>query len=129
MAYDPAASDPLGTPNAAPNARTEPDIVEKAEATASELGRSAGKKAQRARTRAAAGLDSAAKTVHAGAERVADAGHSAGDALASGARYVREHDARDMVEDAMDIVRSHPGVALLGAAALGFLVGRAITRN
>lgn len=129
MAHDPTASDPRGTPDPAPSARMGQDALEKAEATASELGRSAEKKAQRARTRAAAGLDSAAKSMHAGADRVADAGHSAGDALASSARYVREHDARDMAEDAMDIVRRNPGVALLGAAALGFLVGRAITRN
>jgi hypothetical protein len=66
--------------------------------------------------------------VHAGVERAADAGHSAGDALASGAEYVREHDVRDMMEDVMHVVRSNPGVALLSAATLGYLVGRVITR-
>lgn len=128
MAYEPTASDPTGTQRPAASAGNRPDIVEEAAATASELGRSAERRTQRVRTRAAAGLDSAARSVHAGAERAADAGHSAGDALASGAEYVREHDVRDMMEDVMDVVRSNPGVALLSAAALGYLVGRVITR-
>ena len=42
----------------------------------------------------------------------------------AGADYLRENSARDMVDDAMDVVKNNPGVALLGAVALGFLVGR-----
>jgi ElaB/YqjD/DUF883 family membrane-anchored ribosome-binding protein len=99
-----------------------------AQAAASELGRKAARKAEQVRTRAAEGLESAAKSVHAGGERVASAAHSAADALSSSAHYVRENEMRDMLEDMLDVVRSNPGAALLGAAALGFLIGRAISR-
>jgi ElaB/YqjD/DUF883 family membrane-anchored ribosome-binding protein len=99
-----------------------------AQAAAAELGRKAARKAEQARSRAAEGLESAAKSVHAGGERVASAAHSAADALTSSAHYVREHEVRDMLDDVLEVVRSNPGAALLGAAALGFLIGRAMTR-
>lgn len=99
------------------------------EPTASAPGSSSAGKAERARRRAAAGLEGAAQSVHAGVERAAGAGHSAGNALSSGAQYLREHDAGAMMEDVMDVIRNNPGVAILGAAALGFLVGRLLTRD
>jgi ElaB/YqjD/DUF883 family membrane-anchored ribosome-binding protein len=100
-----------------------------AEATAAETGRSAQRKAERARATAAQGLDTAANAVNAGGARVASAARSAADALASSAHYVREHEARDMLDDAMEVVKSNPGPALLGAVALGFLIGRALSRD
>jgi hypothetical protein len=128
MAYesrgpDVKISDPTSTANNMPGATRD------AGQAAADLGRSAARKADRARTRAAAGLEHAAKYVHSGADRMASAGHGAGDALSSGARYVREHDARDIGHEVMAAVRRNPGVALLGAAALGFLVGRVVTRH
>lgn len=106
---------------------TGPDL--KTSDPASTMEGAAARTAEQARSRTAAGLESAAKSVHSGVDRMATAGHGAGDALASSARYVREHDARDMMDDAMNVVRNNPGIALLGAAALGFLIGRAVTRS
>lgn len=124
MAYESTGSSPGRTTPAG----EESSLGQSAESAASALGRSAANKADRARTRTAAGLESAAQSVHAGTEQVASAGHSAGDALSSSARYVRDTDVNGMMEDILDVVRNNPGIALLGAAALGFLVGRAITR-
>ena len=89
----------------------------------------AGDAAERLRTSAAHGLDSAADAVHAGGERVASAAHRAGDALASGAEYVRDNVVRDIVDDLAEVVRNHPGPALLCAAALGFVLGRSVYRH
>jgi len=47
----------------------------------------------------------------------------------SGAEYLRAHDVETMMGDLMDTVRRNPGLALLGAAALGLVLGRALSRN
>lgn len=78
--------------------------------------------------RAASALDEQAESLPGGA-RVSSAAHSAADALATSADYIREHDLSDMMEDLRDVVRNNPGPALLGAAALGFLIGRAFSRD
>jgi ElaB/YqjD/DUF883 family membrane-anchored ribosome-binding protein len=122
MVYESSSPDTLG-PN---DPLSSPGI--EAQAAASELGRKAARKAEQARSRAAEGLESAAKSVHAGGDRVASAAHSAADALSSSAQYVRAHEVRDMLDDMLEVVRSNPAAALLGAAALGFLIGRAMTR-
>jgi hypothetical protein len=62
-----------------------------------------------------------------GTEQARRASRATAKALSRGADYVRDHSARDMMEDAMDVVKNNPGVALLGAVALGFLVGRAVS--
>ena len=85
--------------------------------------------AERLRSSAANGLDSAADAVYSGGERMANAAHRAGDALASGAEYVRDHDVRDMIDDFAEVVRNNPGPALLCAAALGFVLGRSVYRH
>ncbi len=87
-------------------------------ARAAELGRRAGQKADELRAATADRLDGAAQAVH-----------NKADALASGADYVRDHDVREMMGDLLDVVRNHPGPALVGAATLGFLVGRALSRD
>lgn len=102
---------------------------------AQSVGRRAAERADDARRAAAGSMDSMANTLHQkadslpGGERVAGAAHSAADALASGAEYVRDHDVQDMMQDLLEVVRNNPGAALLGAVALGFLVGRAVSRD
>jgi ElaB/YqjD/DUF883 family membrane-anchored ribosome-binding protein len=110
------STDDMGTP---PRGKT----------TGEDLSRRASRKAEQIRTSAAEGLDSAASAMQTGGARVAGAAQRAGEALASGADYVRAHDARDMMDDLKEIIRSNPGPALLAAAALGFIVGRAVYRN
>lgn len=97
--------------------------------SATDLGRAARAKAEKVRASAARGLDSAADAIHAGGDRVASTAHRAGDALASGAKYTRANDAGDMAGDLMDLMRNNPGPTLLCAAALGFLLGRAVYRH
>jgi ElaB/YqjD/DUF883 family membrane-anchored ribosome-binding protein len=105
------------------------EAASEAEAVVSDLGHEATRRAEHMRTSAAEGLDSAASAVHAGGEQVANAARRAGDALAAGAEYVRGNEVADMLDDLVDVVRNHPAPALLCAAALGFVLGRAVSRS
>ena len=51
------------------------------------------------------------------------------DALSSTADYIRNNDLKSMVTDAERLVRNNPVPALLAAAVVGFLVGRALSRD
>jgi len=51
------------------------------------------------------------------------------DRLGSAAKYVRDHDTRDLLDQLAGLVRSHPGKSLLAIAALGFVTGRAWRRT
>ena len=64
-----------------------------------------------------------------GGKRVANFAHSTADALTCTADYIREHDANAMLEDATTIVKNNPLAALVGAAALGFLLAKAFSRD
>ena len=82
------------------------------------------------RQSAASGLANAAEGLRAKAEelpsgKVAGMAHQTADGLRSTADYLREHDMSDMARDAQDFVKAHPFQALLGAAVVGFLAGRA----
>lgn len=112
-----------------PNLRDTLDEVTGAAEGTTGLGHSARAKVEKVRASAARGLDSAAGAVHASGDRVASAAHRTGDALASGATYLRGNDTGDMVDDFMDLLRDHPGPALVCATALGFLLGRAVYRR
>src|SRR5215472_11858313 len=98
-------------------------------AKAQDVGAKAAQRADRARVGAAAGLDTVASTLHDRGDRVATAAHSAADAVSSGAEYLRAHDVETMMGDLMDVIRRNPGLALLGAAALGLILGRALSRD
>ncbi len=93
------------------------------------IGRRAADRAERLRTSAAGGLDSVASTLHRQGERVAGAADSAADTVAAGADYLRQHDMRTIRNDLMRVVGRNPGMALLGAAILGFLAGRLMSRD
>jgi ElaB/YqjD/DUF883 family membrane-anchored ribosome-binding protein len=94
-----------------------------------DVGAKAAQRADQARVGAAAGLDTVASTLHARGDRVASAAHSAADAVSSGAEYLRAHDVETMMGDLMDVIRRNPGPSLLGAAAIGFMLGRALSRD
>lgn len=87
------------------------------------------------RSTAANGLDAAASALHdragdlPGGEAVRTVAHATADQLGSGAEYVRTHDARRMRADVRSFVKSNPGPALAVAAAFGFLLGRALSRD
>jgi len=87
------------------------------------------------RTMVAERLDSAASTIEdragdlPGGSRVKEFAQAAADRLGTTADYMRSHDAKRMMADVETVVRNNPGPALLVAAALGFLIGRAVVRN
>ena len=87
------------------------------------------------RSKAADRLEDAASTVHEradelpGGPRVKEFAHAAADRLSTTADYVRDHDARRMMADVETAVKNNPGPALLIAAAFGFVLGRALTRD
>ena len=55
--------------------------------------------------------------------------HGAADAVAYGAEYLRGNDVRTMLSDLVEVIRRNPGPSLLGAAVLGFMLGRALSRD
>ena len=94
-----------------------------------DVGARAAQRADQARVGAAAGLESVASTLHERGDRVASAAHSAADAVAYGAEYLRDNDVQTMMSDLMEVIRRNPGPSLIGAAALGFILGRALSRD
>ena len=98
-------------------------------ARAADMGRRAADKAEQVRAGTADGMNTAADALHEKTDRVAGAAHSAADALETSAAYIREHDLRSMMIDLMEVVKNNPGPALLSAVAVGFVVGRAFSRD
>jgi ElaB/YqjD/DUF883 family membrane-anchored ribosome-binding protein len=102
----------------------------------SEAGRRAVLGIEARRDTVASGLEGVAQGIHGSADAVAKAGttvsgmaHGAADSLASTARYVREHQAKEMVGHVEGLIRAHPGKSLLAAVAIGFVAGRALRRD
>lgn len=83
----------------------------------------------------ARGIDSAASSLHEhadqlpGGEKVAHAAHSAAGAMEDAADYIRDQDLRGMLSDVQDLVKRNPGVALLTAVAVGFLLARTLAHD
>jgi hypothetical protein len=83
----------------------------------------------------ARGLASAASTLHAtadelpGGEKVARAAHTAARAMETAAGYVRYQDLRGVVSDVRQIAKRNPGVTVLTAVAVGFLLARSFSRH
>jgi ElaB/YqjD/DUF883 family membrane-anchored ribosome-binding protein len=123
MAKEYTSSTPDSTPAEASGAFTT------LKAKAQDVGAKATQRADRARVSAASGLDTVASTLHKRGDNVASAAHHAADAVHSGANYLRANDVETMMADLKDAVRRNPGPALLGAAALGFILGRALSRD
>jgi ElaB/YqjD/DUF883 family membrane-anchored ribosome-binding protein len=101
----------------------------------SDLGRTATQKIDDNREAAASGLDKAASTLHdtadslPGGEKLTGLAHSTADTLSTTADYVRQHNVNSMMADVETLVKNNPGASLLGAAVIGFLVGRAFSSN
>lgn len=114
------------------------DITEPARNAAASLSDAAGDAAaaiDERRSTAADGLDTAASALYEraddlpGGETVRNVARATADRLSTGADYVRSHDAKRMMADVELFVKSNPGPALAVAAAFGFLLGRALSRD
>lgn len=103
-------------------------VAGEAKARAADLGRKVTDTTDQARSKAAGGLSAAAGAIgdnaEQGADRAGGAAQRTANALSSSADYVRNHTAQEMMDDAMQAVKNNPGVALLGAVTVGFLVSR-----
>jgi len=101
----------------------------------SDLAEAAAKKVDEGRSRAADHLDSAVSAVQErvgevpGGQRVKELASAATDRLSTTAEYMRTHDAERMMADVETVVKNNPGPTLLVAAAFGFVLGRALTRD
>jgi ElaB/YqjD/DUF883 family membrane-anchored ribosome-binding protein len=94
------------------------------------LGRRAEDKLDQGRLRAADTVDTTAATLRDKADRFASVTshtvHNVTDKLQSAADYLRDNDARAMMEDVADFMRRYPAQSLAAAAVVGFLAGRAL---
>lgn len=106
--------------------RTAADVRDKV----ADLGRKAEEKIDQGRVRAADTVDSAAVKLRDRADQFASttshAAHNVTDKLQSAADYIRDNDARAMMEDVADFMRRYPAQSLAAAAVVGFLAGRAL---
>jgi ElaB/YqjD/DUF883 family membrane-anchored ribosome-binding protein len=84
--------------------------------------------ADQAKDKTAEGMASAAETIR---DKVGSTGGVAGTAgtrLADGmektAEYLREHDTQELMSDLDQYIKDHPTQAIIGAVAIGFIIGR-----
>jgi ElaB/YqjD/DUF883 family membrane-anchored ribosome-binding protein len=111
------------------------DSLGAAKGNAAEIGQRVADKIDENRGAAASGLESAAGALREkadtlpGGERVANAAHATANAVGVAADYVRDKDVKAMLTDVQQLVKNNPGVALLTAAALGFLIARTFSRD
>lgn len=64
-----------------------------------------------------------------GGPKVQQFADAAAERLSTTADYVRSHDAKRMLSDVERAVKNNPGPALVIAAAFGFVLGRALSRD
>ena len=101
----------------------------------SDMARTATDKVNEGREVAANRLENVASTVHEradqlpGGPKVKKFAHGAADRLSTTADYLRSRDATRMMADVESLVKNNPGPALVVAAAFGFLLGRALSRD
>lgn len=100
---------------------------------ASEMGRTAVQKADQARESAAGALQSAADTLRDKGQgapgKVGELASTAAQKLETTAEYMRNHDMNDMLSGLESSVRRNPGIALVAAAAFGFLLGSTLKKD
>ena len=128
----------VGNPREMTRTRQARDLTQRARNAAASMTDAAGDAAAAiddSRSTAADGLDTAASALHdraddlPGGETVRNVARATADRLSTSADYVRSHDAKRMMADVETFVKSNPGPALAVAAAFGFLLGRALSRD
>jgi ElaB/YqjD/DUF883 family membrane-anchored ribosome-binding protein len=113
----------------------EPNRVDETRKSMSDVSETATDTVNPGREMAADQLENAASTVHEradqlpGGPKVKEFAHAAADRLSTTADYLRSRDATRMMADVESLVKNNPGPALVVAAAFGFLLGRALSRD
>ena len=101
----------------------------------SDMARTASQTVEDGRKTTAERLASAASAVRdradqlPGGPKVQQFAHAAAERMNTTADYVRSHDAKRMLSDVTSAVKKNPGPSLVIAAAVGFVLGRAFTRE
>lgn len=72
--------------------------------------------------------DVASEAIDATRERLGNAGRRASRAASDSADYFRKNGPRGVARDVEDVIRKHPGMALMVCAAVGFLIGRSLKK-
>jgi ElaB/YqjD/DUF883 family membrane-anchored ribosome-binding protein len=109
--------------------KTIADKAADAKDSLNELGQRAAEKLDESRESTARALEKTSTSMHSGADQFSDMGHYAADRLQATADYVRETDIESIFGDVQNLVRRYPTQALAGAAILGFLVARGLSRS
>ncbi len=115
--------------------RTSGEISPDLKSAVADLGQKAGTQIDNGRYAAADGIASAADSLHGhagdipGGPRAANLAHAAADKLASTADYIRGHDMSAMFDDVKAVAKRNPVPSLLVAAAIGFLLAKAFSRD
>ena len=111
---------------------TASELGKEAKESIEELGRSAGRKLDKARDETGEALHTAASSVRTtgrqGCEAIDDLATGAADRLDATASYVEDHDLRDVFTGLRGFARRHLTGSLVAAVAVGFLAGSAICR-
>lgn len=111
---------------------TAPEFGKEAQESMEELGRSAGRRLDKAREETGAALHTAASSVRTtgrqGSEAIDNLATSAADQLDATASYIEDHDLRAAFTSLRRFGRRHPAGSLVAAVAIGFLAGSALCR-
>ena len=109
------------------------DMARQAKEKASEFGRTAVNKLDQGRQQAASALENTAHSLRSGVEhsgaRMSRAATATADRLQSTADYMRQHDMGGMMNDAGAMIKRNPGMSLIAACAVGFLLGSAMRKG
>lgn len=92
-----------------------------------------------AKSAAASGLERTASSLHSGADQtsnfghsavnqVSEVGHSAAHHIHATADYMRDAELEGIATEVRDLLRRYPAQLLFGAALLGFILGRGLSR-
>ena len=110
------------------------DVTSKVKEKAGQMADKVSDTVDKTRDSAAEGLDRAASTLHDKAEdmpggpKVVSVTHTVADGMESAAQYLRDANFDDMKDSLLETCRKYPAQTLLGALAVGFLVGRVVRR-
>jgi hypothetical protein len=111
---------------------TASELAARGREAAEELGRSAASKIEEARVETGGALHRAAASVREkgrkGSEAIDNFTATAADRLDASAEFVEHHDLRDALNGLARFGSRHLGACMVGAAAIGFFVGSALTR-
>lgn len=105
------------------------DEVRRATGAVADLGRQAVAGVDAKRRPVAATLEHTASALHHQTDRAARVAHTTADRLRATANYVRGNDLNAMAKDVANVVRRHPGQALVAAAVAGFVLAQVVRRR